>query len=174
MDETTRLAVAARDGDREAATHFVRRSQDEVWRLCSHLGDRPHADDLTQETFLRAFRALPGFDERSSARTWLLAIARNVCSDDVRRRQRRRRVDNATTTPRTPTNAPDHAAEIALDALLMELEDDRRAAFVLTQVIGCSYAEAAEVCDVEIGTIRSRVARAREQLTVTLRRAAEG
>ena len=70
--------------------------------------------------------------------------------------------------PAAPEPVPDHAGAVALDARVAELDADRRAAFVLTQLLGLSYAEAAEVCDVPVGTIRSRVARAREQLLDTL------
>ena len=64
MDELTRLALAAAAGDRVALDRFVRATQADVWRLCAHLGDRDRADDLTQETYLRAFRSLPGFPGR--------------------------------------------------------------------------------------------------------------
>jgi RNA polymerase sigma-70 factor (ECF subfamily) len=72
-DDATAAALAAQDGDPAAAARFVRATQADVWRLCANLGDRAEADDLTQETFFRAFRALPRFAGRSSARTWLLA-----------------------------------------------------------------------------------------------------
>jgi len=64
-------------------------------------------------------------------------------------------------------------AQAAVDLLLAALDEDRRAAFVLTQLLGCSYAEAAQVCDCPIGTIRSRVARAREDLDAMLREPSE-
>ncbi len=78
MDPLTRLAVAARDGDRVALASFVERSQADVWRFCAHQIGRPHADDATQETFLRAIGSLRTFRAESSARTWLLSIARRV------------------------------------------------------------------------------------------------
>jgi RNA polymerase sigma-70 factor (ECF subfamily) len=137
----------------------VARSQADVWRLCRHLGGEADADDLTQEAYARALRALPRFRGESSARTWLLVIARRTVADAIRRstRARRRVTDRA-------ESVPDHAGAVALDARLRELDPDRRAAFVLTQLLGLPYAEAAEVCGVPVGTIRSRVARAREQL----------
>jgi RNA polymerase sigma-70 factor (ECF subfamily) len=169
-EEVTAAALAARDGDAAAAARFVRATQGEVWRLCAHLGDRAVADDLTQETYLRAFRALPGFAARSSVLTWLLAIARRVCADHVRDRRRQVRVDpTAGPTEAEPAAAaPDVGEGVALRALLAELDPDRREAFVLTQVVGLSYAEAAEVCGCPVGTIRSRVARARDQLVAAL------
>jgi RNA polymerase sigma-70 factor (ECF subfamily) len=166
-EEVTAAALAARDGDAAAAARFVRATQAEVWRLCAHLGDRATADDLTQETYLRAFRALPGFAARSSALTWLLAIARRVCADHVRDRRRQVRID-PTAVPEPAAVAPDVGEGVALRALLVELDPDRREAFVLTQVVGLSYAEAAEVCGCPVGTIRSRVARARDHLVAAL------
>ena len=169
IDELTRLALRARSGDRAALAALVARTQAEVWRLCRHLGGRAEADDLTQETYARALRTLPRFRGDASARTWLLLIARRAVADHVRRATRARRLTPAAVEP-----VPDHAGSVVLDARLGELDDDRRAAFVLTQVLGLSYAEAAEVCDVPVGTIRSRVARAREQLLDTLDERSEG
>lgn len=169
MDELTRLAIEAGAGDRTALAALVRRTQPEVWRLCRRLGDADSADDLTQETYARAIPALATFRGTSSARTWLLAIARNTCADAVRRSRRRRRP-----VPPPPDAAPDHAPLTDLDALVAGLELDRRSAFVLTQVLGLTYGEAAEVCGVPVGTIRSRVARARSDLIAALGEAAAG
>jgi RNA polymerase sigma-70 factor (ECF subfamily) len=161
-------ATAAGAGDRDALAAFVRATQRDVHRFVAHLSSAREADDLAQETYLRALRALPGFAGRSSARTWLLSIARHTAADAVRAAVRR---------PRT-TGVEDWEAlgargglvrtavdeGVLLRALIAELDPDRREAFVLTQVLDLSYAEAADVCDCPIGTIRSRVARAREDL----------
>jgi RNA polymerase sigma-70 factor (ECF subfamily) len=170
VDDLTRLALAAGGGDRVAVTAFVRRTQPEVWRLCARLGDRAHADDLTQEVYVRALPALAGFRGESSARTWLLQVARHVCADHVRRSTRARGLLTrlAQRTVRTDAIAAPRTGEVELDEAIAELDPDRRTAFVLTQVVGLSYAEAADVCEVPIGTIRSRVARARADLLAAL------
>jgi RNA polymerase sigma-70 factor (ECF subfamily) len=162
-DELTSIALRARRGDAVAAAAFVRETQADVWRLCAHLGSAATADDLTQETYARAFAALHRFLGRSAARTWLLSIARRVCADAVRAAQRDRRVE----LPR-PGSADDPAGSVAVRALVAALEPERREAFVLTQVVGLSYAEAADVCSCPVGTIRSRVARARSDLVAAL------
>ena len=168
VDDLTRLALDAGDGDRQALASFVRSSQAEVWRMCAHLVDRQSADDLTQEVYLRAVPALARFRGDSSARTWLLTITRRTCVDAIRRNVRQRRlVDRLRThSHEDDVVAPDPADEDVrdLDDLVAGLDHDRRMAFVMTQVIGLSYGEAAEVCDVPIGTIRSRVSRARADL----------
>lgn len=166
-DEVTLLALSARAGDAAALEQFIRATQSDVWRTVAYLGDPGTADDLTQETFLRAISALPRFSGRSSARTWLLSIARRVVIDQIRRKQSRPRklhgVDVETVTEvRRPGQGFEHMVEIRI--LLDGLEPDRRHALLLTQVLGLSYAEAAEVCQCPVGTIRSRVARAREDL----------
>ena len=92
-EPATHWALAARSGDPTAQAAFVRATQAEVWRFAAALVDPDAADDLTQETYLRAFRALPGFEGRSSARTWLLGIARRACADHLRAVIRRRRLD---------------------------------------------------------------------------------
>lgn len=163
MDDLTRLALAGGAGDPQALASFVRRTQPEVWRLCRYLGDRDAADDLTQETYLRALAALPRFRGESSARTWILAIARRTAADAVRHARRRRSLP----MPRV-VHGPDPSDANVLEAVIAGLDPDRRTAFVATQVLGLSYAEAAEVCGVPIGTIRSRVARARVELVASI------
>lgn len=171
MDELTRLLMAARDGDRNALSTAIRRAQPDVWRLAAHLVGRDEADDVTQDVFLRAYRSLPGFRAESSGRTWLLAITQRACADVVRRSRRRQRLQDRLVTERRDESQPDPDAALGLDHLVAGLDPDRRAAFVLTQVLGCSYSEAAEVCDTAVGTIRSRVARARAELLVQVRAA---
>jgi RNA polymerase sigma-70 factor, ECF subfamily len=171
MDDLERLATDAAAGDPLAAAALVRRTQTDVWRLCAALGDPASADDLTQETYLRAFASLHRFEHRSSLRTWLLVIARRVCADAVRARRRRRLtlVADADLEVLAGRDAADGVAEGAVvDDLLARLDADRREAFVLTQLIGLSYAEAAEVAGCPVGTIRSRVARARADLVESL------
>jgi RNA polymerase sigma-70 factor (ECF subfamily) len=110
---------------------------------------------------VRALPALTRFRGDSSARSWLLSITHRTCADALRRRVRRRRVDAAAAPP---APVADHSGGVEISALLGALDGDRRTAFVLTQLLGLTYAEAADVCAVPVGTIRSRVARAREQL----------
>ena len=164
------LVRAAIAGDRGALSEFVLDTQDHVWRFCSYLGRGHDADDLVQETYVRAFRALPRFEGRSPLRAWLLAIARRVCADAVRSAQRRRAIDALLI--RRAHVQPDFSDRVGLELLLTTLSRERREAFVLTQLVGVPYAEAAIVCRVPIGTIRSRVARAREDLQLELGEAA--
>ena len=164
VDAITETALRARGGDAASARAFVRATQADVWRLCAHLSSRSLADDLAQETYARAFAALHRFAGRSSARTWLLSIARRVCADAVRAAVRSRALSPAEAADRSDAAASDPADSVVLRALLDALDRDRREAFVLTQLVGLSYAEAADVCDCPVGTIRSRVARARTDL----------
>ena len=162
VSDEERVLRAAIAGDRTALAEFVRDTQDHVWRYCAYLGRGDDVADLVQETYARALRALPRFEGRSPVRAWLLAIARHVCADAVRSAQRRRAVE-AMCVRREGTQA-DASAVVGLMLALEALTPDRREAFVLTQVVGLPYADAAEVCCVPVGTIRSRVARAREDL----------
>lgn len=166
-DAVTALAVAAAAGDARALEAFIRATQHDVWRFVAYLFDGVSADDLTQETFLRAIGAIPRFAGRSSARTWLLAIARRVVADHIRYLKAR------------PRTAPGADPELLLDrdrpargfedvvevtALIAGLSTDQREALLLTQLFGLSYSDAAAVCGCPVGTIRSRVARARDAL----------
>ncbi len=167
MDELTSLARAAGRGDQAALGRLVRQTQGDVWRLCAHLVDPGSADDLTQETYLRAIPALGKFRGEAPVRTWLLAIARRACAAEISQRTRGRQLAaRLAVMPGGTLGQPpaEPGSQAAADELLAALEPDRRAAFVLTQLLGCSYAEAAAVCGCPVGTIRSRVARAREDL----------
>jgi RNA polymerase sigma-70 factor (ECF subfamily) len=176
VDDLTRLWLEARDGDRTSLLQAIRASQADVWRLALHLVGENEADDVTQETFVRAWRALRAFRGDSSARTWLLAIARRACADSVRVSVRRRRLARQMEHRHghAVADTGDAASAHSLQALVDGLERDQRVAFVLTQMVGCSYAEAAEICRVPIGTIRSRVARARERLVAEVDAAETG
>jgi RNA polymerase sigma-70 factor (ECF subfamily) len=172
-EQVTGWALAAGRGDPDAAAAFVRATQRQLRRFLHHLAGPADLDDLTQETYLRALRSLPGFAGRSSARTWLYTIARRVVIDHVRAavvRPRQARVDDwqGAADAATVGDRPRFEEDLALRDLLDALSPERREAFVATQLLGLSYAEAAEVCDCPVGTIRSRVARAREDLVTAL------
>jgi RNA polymerase sigma-70 factor (ECF subfamily) len=173
MDRLTGLLIQARDGDRLALGAAIRLSQAEVWRVAAHLVGQNEADDVTQDVFLRAWRALPGFRAESSGRTWLLAIARRACADAVRRQSRWRKLTARLHAESASTAVRSHSVDElhGLGDLISRLPAAQREAFVLTQIAGCSYAETAELCGVEIGTIRSRVARARVELVELVREA---
>jgi RNA polymerase sigma-70 factor (ECF subfamily) len=175
-DDLTRLLLAARGGDRLALAGAIRVSQGEVWRLAFHLVGASDADDVTQDTYVRAWRALERFRGDSSGRTWLLAIARRACADAVRKKMRERRLADRLHAEAAELSSRHADLPVAhgLRELVDELDTDRREAFVLTQVVGCSYAEAATVCAVPVGTIRSRVARARADLVEAVRAADTG
>lgn len=170
VDEATRLALAAQQGDALALSTFVESTWDDVTRLVTAVAGRDLAEDATQDAYLRAIRALPSYRGDASVRTWLLSIARRAAVDAVRGAARRRRL-----TGRLVARS-DVGATIDIDVddlslteqLLGQLDTDRRTAFALTQVLGLSYAEAAAICGCPIGTIRSRVARARNELLAAL------
>jgi RNA polymerase sigma-70 factor (ECF subfamily) len=166
LDDDTVLAAVA--GDPGARTALVRETHRDVWRFCAAMGSGEDTGDLVQETYERALRALARFEGRSAIRSWLLSIARNVCADAVRRAQRRRAIEGAWTRERVHE---DHAGALELELLLDAIPPERREAFLLTQIVGLTYVEAAEVVGVPVGTIRSRVARARDDLTSNLGRA---
>lgn len=177
---TTELALAAGRGDRQALTEFIRATQDDVWRLLAHLGGREIADDLTQETYLRVMGALPRFAARSSARTWLLSLARRVWVDNIRHdmaRPRKSIVEYEDSGVTDAANSGIWSEWIDVRTLIDALPAERREALILTQVLGYTYDEAAKIAGVRVGTIRSRVARARADLiaaTSSADRDAEG
>lgn len=170
-DELTTALLAARDGDRLALSGVVRHLWPDVVRYCAVRVAPDVAQDVAQEVFERVTRGVHRYRGDASARTWVFAVARNTCADEVRRRVRRRGREVVVDPADVPAAAaPDAATASGIDLLelLDELDPDRREAFVLTQLSGLAYAEAAEVLGVPIGTIRSRVARARGDLVALL------
>jgi RNA polymerase sigma-70 factor, ECF subfamily len=170
----TGWALAARTGDQRALHRFVRATHSDVRRYVIHLtGDPQSADDLAQETFVRALRSLPRFEGRSSARTWLFAIARRAVADRVRY-DRSRPVLVLTDAWQSmaeaaqPRDLPGFEEGVALAELLAALPAERRQAFLLTQLLGLHYAQAATVAGCPVGTVRSRVNRARRMLLAQL------
>jgi RNA polymerase sigma-70 factor (ECF subfamily) len=164
VDELTVLALNAAQGSQESLADVIRRTQNDVWRLCAHLVDQQSANDLTQETYERAVRQLHRFRGDGPVRSWLLTIARRVCAAEVSARQRERDTSLTLSAARQPVGVSDQTYQVEMSLLLDALEPDRRAAFVLTQMLGFSYDETAHICECPIGTVRSRVARARDDL----------
>lgn len=162
MDELTELLLLAGDGDEAAFAKLVQAMYEPIWRFNAHLVGRDDAADATQETFLSAWRSMRGFRGESSARTWLFVVARRSADRTARRRARWQELASSAPLAAPIALGPDSALEI--EELLSGLPEERRIAMVLTQIVGLTYAEAAEVCGCPVGTIRSRIARAREDL----------
>src|SRR5579875_3527994 len=169
VDPLNRLARDAQAGDDHALSALVEAVYEPIWRLCAALVDAHSADDLAQEAVLRAVRSLHNYRGDSTARAWLLSVARHTCIDEIRARTRRRRRDESLlhSSAESPTGGDASENTVVAD-LVHRLEPDRRAAFTLTQILGLTYNEAALVCDCPPGTIRSRVARARTDLLAML------
>lgn len=166
MDQITVLAMRAKAGDRNALDQFVAETAADVVGLCRYLGRPSDPDDLAQETYTRALGSLHRFRGDGSARAWLLSIARRVCADATRSAVRGRQLDERLVADMIHKNHHDDAW-FEIDEMLSILDEERRTAFVLTQLVGLSYEEAALAMECPIGTIRSRVARARQQLLDT-------
>jgi RNA polymerase sigma-70 factor, ECF subfamily len=180
MTDITHLLVRARAGDQGAFADVVASAQTDVQRFCAGCVNWTEAPDLAQETFLRAWKSIQTFSGESSGRSWLFGVARNVVADYVRRHARRRGIrrfssldvdrydSGASLASNVASTGGDRCEQIALEQLISELSDEQREAFVLTQLIGLSYEEAAESAQVAVGTIRSRVARARGNLIAAI------
>jgi RNA polymerase sigma-70 factor (ECF subfamily) len=161
---------AGRHGDDLALARLVRATQSVVQRFCVNYSSLDEAEDLTQEVYIRAIRNLDQYRGDAPVVSWLLSIARHVCADQVRRNQRRARLASRLQAERP--RPPAEPGALHLTDLIDSLAPDRRLAFVMTQVIGLSYEEAAAACECPVGTIRSRVARARADLMAAVRAAA--
>lgn len=176
------LVEEARRGDLEAFNVLVERHQRSVYAIAVRLLRDPHlAEDVTQDTFVRAYRALDTF-EGEQFRAWLLRIATNR-SYDVLRYHRRRPAESfdgqlvegePQWTTKTPIDNPEQYATRQalgrrLEAALDKLSDDQRLAVLLHDVHGYPYEEIAQITGATLGTVKSRLSRARARLREELR-----
>ena len=169
--DDARLVAAARRGDHAAYGALVRKYQDRLCSLLLHVcGSVPDAQDAAQEAFLRAYTKLDTYNGASAFHTWLFRIAMNVMISQHRRKQTRARFDQAQSLPtdilRGKSESPDEsllrqerAAQV--QAALAKLSDEHRSILVLREVEGCDYDEIAGALAIPVGTVRSRLHRAR-------------
>lgn len=165
------LVAQAKAGDRAALRQLVRRHQGPVGALLRRMLDPVGLDglteDLAQETFLRAFRALDRFDLEGPASfsTWLLRIASRLAINELARKRPRLAPADGLGSPTTPES--EHRRKRigqAIAAAVGELPPTFRAAFILREYHGLDYAEISEMLDLELGTVKSRLSRARRLL----------
>jgi len=160
-------ARAAAAGDAIAFETLCSLVQGDIWRYCQALvGDPDLAREAAQETFVRAVTAIRTFRGECPARVFLLVLARRSCAAMLQREARQ-----PVTLPldaRFEPVSPGYGGTVEMGLLLAALPDDLRQAFVLTQVLGLSYDEAARVAECPVGTIRSRIYRARERLVAAM------
>jgi RNA polymerase sigma-70 factor (ECF subfamily) len=179
MDEQA-LIAAAQQGDLNAFNRLVLAYQDQVFSQAYRMmGDAEPAEDATQEAFISAYRNI-GFYRGGSFRAWLFRIVTNACYDELRRRKRRPTVplepvdedEEEIESPRwlaDPGESPEERLERqqlnqALQNCLDALPEDFRSVVVMVDVQGMDYTEAAQVAGAPLGTVKSRLARARLRL----------
>jgi RNA polymerase sigma-70 factor (ECF subfamily) len=171
------LVDRARDGDAVAFGQLVRRHQQRIHRLAIHLlRDRAEAEDVMQETFIRAYRALARFDGRSEPYTWFYRIAINLSLNTLRSRKSHRtmteaddpRLDALVSEQQAAADPPGDAARNQLYAALSqgidELSETLRTTLVLVCIDGRSHEEASAILGAPEGTIAWRVHEARRKL----------
>ena len=173
------LIARAQKGDQDAFGRLVLTHQNRVFILCVHMvGNREEAEDLAQEAFFKAWRSLGGFHGESSFATWMHRLTTNLCLDHLRKQTRRQTVavtvslddeETAFTEPADPGSDPQQELERkerqrAVEKALKELPEHHRRALIMREVSGLSYQEIADALELDLGTVKSRIARAREAL----------
>jgi RNA polymerase sigma-70 factor (ECF subfamily) len=170
------LAQRAATGDRAAFEELVKRHRGGVYRLCwSVTGNHADADDAAQESFLRVFRSLPSFDPARPFSPWLRRIAHNASLDILAARKSRGAVslEDDSVDPPDPSPTPEGAAaglqeQAIAEEALAGLPPGMREAFLLRAAEGLSYREIADATGAPLGTVMSRISRARERLLTAL------
>ena len=177
MDEQT-LVQRAAEGDSAAFETLVERYQQQVYNLALRMvSSHADAQDLAQEAFIRAWRALPSFHRTAQFSTWLYRLTSNICIDFLRAQKRRKVVsltmlqDDEDKQWELPDGDPlpeqrmiDREEREALSRAFQALDPDYRQVLTLRIVNGCSYQEIGEILNLPEGTVKSRLSRARDQL----------
>jgi RNA polymerase sigma-70 factor (ECF subfamily) len=173
------LVQRARSGELAAFNSLVLHYQNAIYNLCLKLTGKPQsAEDAAQECFISAWRNLGGL--RGSFRPWLMRIAANACTDELRRHARRPSssldlaLEGGMPEPDDRGPSPEDAALSSdlrerLEGMLSQLPFDQRLAIVLSDVEGLDYSEIAQVTKASLGTVKSRIARGRARLRDLLR-----
>ena len=175
LDARTRADEAdvarARAGDTAAFAALVRRHQDRVFGFILRMLDaRDEAMELTQDVFVKAWQALPGWRPEARFSTWLLQIARNAALDQMRRRRLIQfaplddGLDVADTAPGPEACYASRQRQVLLEHALQQIAAEHREILLLREVEDLSYAELAAVLGIAEGTVKSRLARARAAL----------
>ena len=175
----------AQRGDADAFEQLLLEHQKNVYNLCYRMAGNPDdAMDLSQETFLRAWRCLDQYQFASAFSTWLYRLCSNICIDFLRRRRRQQTVpltfedadgEEQTYAVPDPAPLPEEQVELKLTretlaAAMAQLLPEHRAVLQLRVVNEMSYEQIADVLDIQIGTVKSRLSRARNQLKKILER----
>lgn len=179
-----RLIERASGGDPSAFNELMAMHEKRMYAVALRMfANREDAQDCLQEAMLRVYRAIGSFKGQSSFATWVYRITMNTCLDELRRKKNRQAtsLDNLLDQGWGPTdgeNVPERRAIQAetrrqLSGLIRELPEDMRSAVVLRDVQGYSYEEIAQILDVNVGTIKSRISRGREKLREKLSSKAE-
>jgi RNA polymerase sigma-70 factor, ECF subfamily len=173
VDPDRALVDAAAGGSREAFDELIRRHQTAMITLaCVLTGGRGDAEDLAQEVFVRAWKSLGRFRGESTFRTWLHRVAINVVRTSQAKQGRLRRLfatrDDDETPPEPASGEEAVDATLArrqvIDRALATLPEELRVAVTLRDLQGLDYKEIAAMLDVPIGTVESRIFRARQKL----------
>jgi RNA polymerase sigma-70 factor (ECF subfamily) len=172
------LLTRLRAGDARAFEELVTTYQHRIFGLALRmLGSRAEAEDVAQETFLRAHRALGAFRGEARLGTWLYAIASRLCLDRLASGERRYGRADADALLSLPAEGGDAAAALerselgqALHEAIAALPEERRLVIALRDLEGLAYEEIAEVLGLELNTVRSRLHRARLDLKAKLER----
>jgi RNA polymerase sigma-70 factor, ECF subfamily len=175
VDEAS-LIEQFKDGDPSAFERIVQTYQDRIYNLCRYLlGNSQDAEDAAQDVFLKAYRKLEDFRPESSLYTWLYRIGVNTCLD-YKRKWRPEPLKNETLAEELPSEDPNperryQSMEIdrAIRSALDRLSTNFRAVIVLKEIEGLAYEEIAEVLNISVGTVKSRISRTREELRRILR-----
>ena len=182
MEREIELSILqrARKGDSAAFEEIVRAYEKTVYNLALRtLGNREDAEDAVQETFLKAYTALPGFRGESKLSVWLYRIASNVCTDALRRRREtvslsaetedgEREVEIADLRFDPAAAAEKNALRTAVREAMNALPDASRRVLLLRELGGLSYDEIARTLEIDVGTVKSRIFRGRKKLCVLL------
>lgn len=179
QDSDWDLVQRFQEGDRSVFNQLVPKYRNRVMGIATRmLGDRVEAEDLAQDVFVKVYHGLQGFQGESLFSTWLYRITANSCLNHRKRRRRETQISDGADDPELtlsdPSSDPHHLLEqkelkIVLEKTIQSLPEEQRIVLILRDIEGLSYEGIAASLGLELGTVRSRLHRARLQVQASIR-----
>jgi len=179
------LVARLKDGDTAAFEEFVYENEKKIYNIAYHYTGNEHdASDITQDVFIRIYKNIQNFHEKSSLSTWVYQIAVNTSIDHLRKKKRQNEISLTQNDENEDSqwDIPDSGYEPeqnyertelceTIRQCIQKLPDDQKQVIILRDINGFSYAEISKILSLEEGTIKSRIFRARNKLKVILKKA---
>ncbi|AIQ12592.1 RNA polymerase sigma factor [Paenibacillus durus] len=161
-EELNHIIHRAKHGDKEAFAQLVKRYKGHVYRYAAGmLGDRMDAEDVSQEAFIKVYYSLSGLDNEYAFSSWIIRIVSNLCKDRLKKRTKEQRMSDEPNETIADQHLPDPLEKLSIEEAMSRLTVEHREILLLHEVQGYRYEEIADIMEIPLGTVKSRLFAAR-------------